>query len=71
MSKGTEALDTAMELHQDNTLACQAANTQKANCDANLAASARQVAEAITAVQTEANSLTSQAAAVIDQVKPA
>lgn len=53
MSEGTAKLQIAMDAHEANKAACQAANSQKAVCDVNFSVSAQQVAEAQTMVQAE------------------
>lgn len=61
MSKGTEALDTAMQKHSANKDACQVANLNKNNADNDFTSSAQEVKDAIAGVQTEADQLASDA----------
>jgi hypothetical protein len=57
MSAGTQRLLVAMDAHEANKAACQAANSQKAVCDVNFSVSAQQVAEAQKLVESEVEAL--------------
>lgn len=57
MSAGTVRLQIAMDAHESNKAACQAANSQKAVCDVNFSISAQQVAEAQKLVESEVEAL--------------
>lgn len=65
MSKGTEALDTAMQKHSANKGACQAANSAKDSADKAFLISASLLQGAIEDVKAEALQLASEASELI------
>lgn len=65
MSKGTEALDTAMQKHSANKNACQTANSAKDSADKAFLNSASLLQGAIEDVKAEALQLASEASGLI------